>query len=240
MANTGENSAAVVGGSGDQVWSGLASARILICGIGGLGSWVAELLVRNGVGLRAAGGFIRIIDPDVFEESNLNRQLFATVDALGMPKVDIAAQRLAAVNPAVAIEPVRQSLTSDNAQALLAGCSIAVDASDNARTRFVLEDAADRAGIRLVHGAVGGLFGQMAVIWPGDRLLHRLYDGTAPASKPTTAPVVACVASHMAQACVLLLGGSQAEDNLSCLPPRNTLLTFDMGRLDKPTRIVPV
>ena len=212
----------------------LACGRVLVCGAGGLGSWVLEMLARGGVGIGAQGGFIRVVDPDVFEESNLNRQLLATRETLGQGKAQGAQQRISLVNYQVDVQAVPQSLTRENASELAAGCDVVVDACDNVETRLALEEAAEALGIPLVHGSVGGLYGQVAVVRPGDGLLARLYRRAEPASRPTTATAVAAVASLMAQACCELLDGAGGEPSI----PPNALLTLDLHELGNPCRLL--
>ena len=212
----------------------LARGRVLVCGAGGLGSWVLEMLARDGVGLGACGGFIRVVDPDVFEESNLNRQLLATRETIGQGKALAAQQRISLVNGQVETQVAPQGLTGENALELMAGCTVAVDATDNVAARLALEEAAEASGITLVHGSVGGPYGQVAVVRPGDGLLRKLYQQAAPPSRPTTANAVAAVASLMAQACCSLLCGAGGEDPI----PSNALLTLNLHDLRQPCRLI--
>jgi len=140
----------------------IAGCRVLIAGCGGLGSYVTELLARVGVGR------LTIVDGDVFEESNLNRQLYCTAETMGKSKAEAAAERIGEVNPLVTCEAICEFLTEENADRIVAGHDIAVDALDNADTRALLLAAAARAGIPLVHGAIAGFQGRVSVIYPGD------------------------------------------------------------------------
>lgn len=150
----------------------LASKRVLIVGCGGLGGMVIECLARIGV------GHMRVVDGDVFEESNLNRQLLCSGMNLGRPKTLAAQQRVMAVNPLVEVEAVQAELTSDNALELLGNCDIAVDCLDNIPSRLLLQQAAKEAGIPLVHAAIAGWRGQVAVVQPGEDLLSLLYNNS--------------------------------------------------------------
>lgn len=149
----------------------LAESRVLVVGCGGLGGYLVEFLGRVGVGR------ITVVDGDVFEESNLNRQLFATADEIGRPKVDAAERRMRAVNPLVQLTPVCEMLTEENARGLLTGQQVAVDALDNIPARLLLGRTAAELGIPLVHGAIAGWRGHVCVVQPGDDTLHMLYDG---------------------------------------------------------------
>ena len=140
----------------------LAECRVLIAGCGGLGGYVTELLARVGVGR------LTVVDGDVFEESNLNRQILCTTETLGKSKAAAAAERIGEVNPLVTCEAIGEFLTEENADRILAGHDIAVDALDNADSRALLLAAAARFGIPLVHGAIAGFLGRVSVIYPGD------------------------------------------------------------------------
>ena len=147
----------------------LATKRVLVVGCGGLGGMVIECLARIGV------GYLRVVDGDVFEESNLNRQLLSSRMNLGRPKILAAQQRVMAVNPLVEVDAVQAELTVENARELLGECDVAVDCLDNIPARLVLQEAAKEAGIPVVHGAVAGWLGRICVIQPGEDLLTLLY-----------------------------------------------------------------
>ena len=150
----------------------LGTKRVLVVGCGGLGGMVIECLARIGV------GHLRVVDGDVFEESNLNRQLLSSRMNLGRPKALAAQQRVMAVNSLVEVDAVQENLTAENALELLAECDVAVDCLDNIPSRLVLQQAAKAAGIPMVHGAVAGWLGRICVIQPGEDLLNLLYPGT--------------------------------------------------------------
>lgn len=143
----------------------LAQKTVLVVGCGGLGGFIIEGLARVGVGR------IRAVDYDTFDESNLNRQLNCTVDRLGTSKVQAAADRVRAVNPDIAIEPICAKFGQDNATQLLAGVDLVVDALDSLPARLLLEAACLERGIPFVHGGIGGDYGQFGVSLPGQPLL---------------------------------------------------------------------
>ena len=147
----------------------LADKRVLVVGCGGLGGYVIENLARIGV------GHLRVVDGDIFEETNLNRQLLSSTMNLGRPKTLAAQQRAMAVNPLVDVEPFQTLFTAENSSDLLTDCDVAVDALDNIPARLLLQQAAKFAKTPLVHGAVAGWVGQVCVIQPGQDLLTLLY-----------------------------------------------------------------
>lgn len=152
----------------------LTEAVVAVVGLGGLGGHSSEELARMGI------GHLILIDFDVFDESNLNRQLFATEETLGHSKAEKARERLTMVNSDIVYSVHDVPLTSDNARELLLGAEIVVDALDSIPTRLILKDACRELGIPLVYGAIGGWYGQVSFIEPGDDTLDLLYpDPTA-------------------------------------------------------------
>lgn len=147
----------------------LAINRVLVVGCGGLGGMVIESLARIGV------GHLRVVDGDLFEASNLNRQILCSTMNLGRPKTLAAKQRVMAVNPLVEVDAVQADLTAENAAELLADCDVAVDCLDGIPARLLLQQAAKAADIPMVHGAVAGWLGRICVIQPGEDLLNLLY-----------------------------------------------------------------
>ena len=108
------------------------------------------------------------MDGDVFEESNLNRQLYATPANLGSSKAEEAAKRVALINPACEATPFFRRLSEKNASAHLSPMDAAVDALDNNTSRRILFEHARQAGVPVIHGAVGGLWGQCGILFPED------------------------------------------------------------------------
>lgn len=183
----------------------LREFRVLVAGCGGLGGYVIEELGRLGI------GEITAVDGDVFEESNLNRQLLSTVPLLGAEKAEAARARMWEVNPEVRIKPVCALIRPENARDLLGGHDLVVDALDNVTGRKVLEAACEALGIPLVHGAIAGWYGQVATIFPGDRVMEILYAGdenkgieTELGNPAFTPAVVASI--QVAEAVKVLLG----------------------------------
>jgi molybdopterin/thiamine biosynthesis adenylyltransferase len=153
-------------------WEGqarLLHSCVAIIGAGGLGGWIIEGLARMGVGR------LIVIDGDIFEDNNLNRQALCWESSLGQPKALAAAERVAHINAAVSVAAMHAWLTADNLEQLLAGAQIVVDALDKLPTRLMLQAGCAKLGIPLVHGAIGGYIGQVTTILPGDPGLRALY-----------------------------------------------------------------
>lgn len=148
---------AEVGGTGQ---ARLRAARVLLVGAGGLGSPLALYLAAAGVGT------IGIVDDDVVELSNLQRQIAHGMASLGRPKADSAAAAARAINPATSVEIHRTRLTPANALDLIAGYDIVCDGTDNFATRFLVADACVLARRTLVSAAVLRFDGQLSVFKP--------------------------------------------------------------------------
>jgi molybdopterin-synthase adenylyltransferase len=159
-------------------WEGqiaLLEATVAIVGAGGLGGWIIEGLARMGV------GHLIIIDGDRFEENNLNRQLGCIEATLGQAKAQILANRVAALNQATEATAHVVWLTEENGPDLLRGAQIIVDALDALPIRLALQRIAAKLDVPMVHGAIGGHYGQVMTILPGDHGLLALYgDGPVP------------------------------------------------------------
>ncbi|HVN25147.1 MAG TPA: HesA/MoeB/ThiF family protein [Syntrophorhabdales bacterium] len=184
----------------------LLRGTVAIIGCGGLGGYIVEELARIGVGQ------LRAIDPDVFEEHNLNRQLMSSIAALGQPKVEAASARVAQINPAVEVLAVRDRFSRENGRPFLGGVSVAVDALDNIITRLELAEVCSDLGVPLVHGSIAGWYGQIVTQLPGESTLQAIYGRCAEGvgvekhlGNPSFTPAV--VASlQVAEVCKILLG----------------------------------
>jgi len=166
-------------------------ARVAVIGCGGLGGYVIEGLARLGVGTIVAA------DPDQFEEHNLNRQILCTLETLGYPKTAVAANRVLQINPAVTLIPMQMALNNDNGAEVLRGCSAVVDALDSNAARIELARFCSEHLLPLVHGAIAGWYGQIAVQLPGEQtvlnLLQKCKDKAGiekEIGNPSFAPVV--------------------------------------------------
>jgi adenylyltransferase/sulfurtransferase len=138
-------------------------SKVLIAGLGALGSLIAILLARAGV------GFLRIVDGDVAELHNLHRQiLYDESDViLGLPKAQVAREHLMASNSQIEIEAVAEFIEPHNVERLTSGMDLVVDALDNIRTRYLINDTAIRRGIPYVFGGAVETVGNVMTIIPG-------------------------------------------------------------------------
>lgn len=147
----------------------LREKRVLVAGCGGLGGHVIDQLARIGI------GSIRVADGDVFESSNLNRQLLSSVPLLGVNKARAAVDHIHRVNPDILTEAAETFIKEDNVHALLADCDIVLDALDNIPSRRLLAAACADASIPYIYGAIQGWVAQAAVSMPGDGLIPTLF-----------------------------------------------------------------
>jgi molybdopterin/thiamine biosynthesis adenylyltransferase/rhodanese-related sulfurtransferase len=161
---------------GERGQKKLLDSKVLLLGAGGLGSPVALYLAAAGVGT------IGLIDSDVVDRSNLQRQILHTDDRVGVPKVESARQTLTALNPDVKVVPIEARLTSDNAMELFKGWDVIVDGGDNFPTRYLVNDAAYHLNIPIVHGSVYRFEGQVTSFVPNQGPCYRcLYPEPPPA-----------------------------------------------------------
>lgn len=147
----------------------LAKTTVAIVGCGGLGGTMAEELARLGIGR------LILIDGDVFEESNLNRQLFSTENNIGEKKVDAAMKRLKAVNSEVKLTLFDKWFSEENASILFSGADIVLDALDSINRRVELERACHELNIPLVYAGIAGWFGMLGVSLPGDFSVSKVF-----------------------------------------------------------------
>lgn len=180
----------------------LINCGVFIAGLGGLGGYLLEHMLRLGP------GFIRAADGDLFDETNLDRQLLSAPSQLGRPKAEAAAERAKLVAPGLNFEAVSEFLDGENCLRLLRGCALALDGLDNAESRLVLERGCAEVGIPLVHGAASGLCFEAGVVPPGSGMLARLYPpGRQAMDRMARGPAVAaCAAIQCAQAEQILRG----------------------------------
>lgn len=149
--------------------SKLRDSHVCIVGSGGLGGYVLEMLTRIGIGT------ITIVDGDVFDETNLNRQLLSTVDNLGNYKVDEAQKRVRSVDPKTKLYTIARFLDASNVREIIKEADVVIDALDQIGIRKILQDACEDLVIPMIHGAIAGWYGQVTTILPGDRTLDRIY-----------------------------------------------------------------
>lgn len=184
----------------------LLGKRVLVVGCGGLGGHLIDMLARIGVGM------LRVVDGDVFEPSNLNRQLLSEVPLLGVSKAKAAAAKVSRINPDISVEAVDSFLTEKNVRRLLLFCDVVLDGLDNIESRRILAKECERAGIPYIYGAVNGWVAQAAISMPGDHLVEKLYpEGSVLKNKSVLSFTPALCASIQVSLCVKLLTGRQVE-----------------------------
>src|SRR2546428_125814 len=162
-----------VGSEGQQK---LLESRVLLIGAGGLGSPAALYLAAAGVGT------LGIVDDDVVDLSNLQRQVIHNSERIGQPKVESARETIEALNPDVEVKPYRTRLNADNVLELIRDYDVIVDGADNFPTRYLLNDAAVRERKPVVHASILGFDGQLTVFLPFEGPCYRcLYPQPPPA-----------------------------------------------------------
>ncbi len=188
----------------------LLRAAVLLVGLGGLGGHLLDFLLRMGV------GNITAADGDVFEESNLNRQLLASTVFLGKRKTLAAEKHAAAVNPAAKFTAVHAFLRGEQLEEALRGKNLALDALGGLAERKALHDAAARAGVPLVSAGIAGFVGWAAVVRPGEPgpadFLGRGRGVEESLGNP--APTVAFAASLQAAQAAKLLAGKDCPSGM--------------------------
>ena len=162
---------------GEKGQERLLSARVLLLGAGGLGSPAALYLAAAGVGT------LGVIDNDVVDASNLQRQVLHGTSTVGVPKVESGAERLKDLNPDVNVIPFKERLTSENVDRIFdQGWDVIVDGLDNFPTRYLVNDASVWKDIPVVHGSIFRFDGQVTTFWPKQGPCYRcLYPEPPPA-----------------------------------------------------------
>ncbi|MEM1518204.1 MAG: molybdopterin-synthase adenylyltransferase MoeB [Nitrososphaerota archaeon] len=138
----------------------LKSAKVLVVGVGGLGSAASLYLAAAGVGT------IGLIDHDVVEETNLQRQVIYTTDDVGRKKIEAAKERLSRLNPYIEIETYGETISSANALDIISKYDLVIDATDNFPARYLLNDACVILGKPLIYGSIFRFDGQVSVFYP--------------------------------------------------------------------------
>lgn len=197
----------------------LKTFRVCVIGCGGLGGYVIEMLGRLGIGR------ITAVDGDVFDVTNLNRQLLCSEELLGTSKAMAAYERIKKINSEVEVNPVQEFLKEENCEIILSGHDAVVDALDNMASRRLLERHCAKLKLPLIHGAIAGWYGQVSTILPGDGTLEKIYPPNEnkgvelELGNPAFSP--AMVASlEVAEAIKVLLGQGEIL--------QNKLLTIDL------------
>jgi molybdopterin/thiamine biosynthesis adenylyltransferase len=202
----------------------LRAARVLIVGCGALGSCLAEMMTRAGL------GSVTVVDRDYVEPSNLQRQsLFEEEDARrGLPKAVAVEARLRRINSEVAVRGIVADLTAENAEALVRDADLVLDGTDNFETRFLVNDVCVRLGVPWVYGACVGSYGLAMLVRPGKTPCLRcvLGERPAPGSSPT------CDTAGVVGPIVHVVAGLQGAEALKLLAGRTESLLPGMASVD--------
>ncbi|RKH25291.1 molybdopterin-synthase adenylyltransferase MoeB [Corallococcus praedator] len=207
---------------GEEGQARLLKSKVLLLGAGGLGSPAALYLAAAGVGT------LGIVDADVVDLSNLQRQVLHTLERRGQPKVQSAKAAIEALNPDVKVVPYEERLTTANVERILADFDLVLDGGDNFPTRYLLNDACVLAGKPNIHGSVFRFEGQVTTFLPGQGPCYRcLYPVPPP---PELAP--SCAEAGVLGVLPGLIGMLQATEALKLLlgvgeSLSGRLLTFD-------------
>jgi len=193
-------------------WSGaaqrrLAEAQVVLIGAGALGAPVGAYLVGAGVGR------LEMVDFDVVELSNLHRQVLYSTEDLGRPKAEVAATRLAALNPSVVVAGRVERVHERNVRDLVADASLVVDCSDSFETRYSVNDACCGTGVALVEAGVLGFEGLVLSMRPGESACYRCAFPTP----PPTGSVPTCREGGVLGPMAGIVGAIQALEALKLL-----------------------
>ena len=207
---------------GEEGQARLLDSKVLLVGAGGLGSPAAMYLAAAGVGT------LGIVDFDVVDASNLQRQILHNVDRLGEAKVESARQTLQALNPDTKIEPYRERLSADNVLDIMSGYDVVVDGGDNFPTRYLVNDASLHLRIPVVHGAIFRFEGQASVFHPYEGPCYRCLFPQPP--PPELAP--SCAEAGVLGVLPGIIGSIEAMEAIKLLlgigePLVGSLLTYD-------------
>jgi adenylyltransferase/sulfurtransferase len=200
----------------------LMKAKVLVVGAGGLGSPIALYLAAAGVGT------IGIVDADVVEISNLQRQVIHFSNDLQRPKVDSAADKMRAINPDIEVKSYRLYLDASNIKEIIRDYDFVLDGTDNFATKFLVNDACVMAGIPFSHGGILRFDGQTMTVLPGRSACYRCSFRQPP--PPEAVP--GCSQAGVLGAIAGMLGTIQAAEALKFITGAgilltDTLLTFD-------------
>jgi len=194
-----------IGSLGIKGQSKLLESKVIVVGLGGLGGFLVEELARAGVGR------ITTVDGDVFDESNLNRQMLADEENLGGKKAAEAEKRIKKVNRAVEFVGFAE-LLDKVAEEIWRNADLVFDCLDNIEDRLKLEQKCSAADVAFVHGAIAGWYGEVGVVWPGSGALEKIYKSQRKGLEQelgTPAFTAATAASLMAAEGVKILTGKK-------------------------------
>jgi molybdopterin-synthase adenylyltransferase len=204
----------------------LLRSTVAVVGCGGLGGNIIEMLARLGI------GNLVVIDGDIFNESNLNRQLLCTENNIGKGKAESAAARIKHINSSISTKTYSQFIDLKNISTIIRGVDLAVDALDNIPSRFILEKSCKSLKIPLIHGAINNFNGQVSTILPGDNGLETIYGPLEKYDKQNKKSVVSVPSFNPA-----LVASLQVAEVVKVLlnrgkPLRNKVLLINLEELD--------
>ncbi|RLB89175.1 MAG: HesA/MoeB/ThiF family protein [Deltaproteobacteria bacterium] len=191
----------------------LARSHVAVIGLGGLGGGVCEMLARTGVGT------LTLVDGDIFDTTNLNRQLLSREENIGGSKARAAKERIFAVNSTIQINALQAYADETNFYGMIQGADVVVDCLDTIDTRFLLQESAQRAGLPIVSGAIAGVCGQVTVIFPQDSGYELIYGK----KKQAHSPGVETQTGNISY-CALFIASLQASECIKVLLKRGDIL----------------
>ncbi len=203
----------------------LRDAKVCVVGVGGLGSLIVSQLAAMGT------GHIRIVDRDVVELSNLHRQTIYSDADIGQVKVEVAAQKLKAMNPNIEIEPTPASVNEYTTPKIVEGCDVVIDGLDSVMARYALNDACLKLKIPYVYGGAIGLLGSACTIMPGETACLRcIFPSLADDDMPT------CSTEGIHPSVLSVIAGTEVSEAVKIIvgqKPKllNKLLYFDLADL---------
>lgn len=194
----------------------IGNTTVAIVGLGGLGGYVLEGLVR--IGIRK----FHLIDKDVFEPTNLNRQLLCREDNLGESKAVEGLNRILKINHSIEAKVFNSKLDEHSIE-MLKGADVVVDCLDSIEGRFQLESLCEKLNVSLIHGAIRGYYGQVAVSTPNNRIFSKIYKTTKEDDESFGNLVITCmvIASFQVNLLLRLLFNEKIEDGLILIDCKN-------------------
>ena len=187
----------------------LLLSKVMVAGLGGLGGHVVDQLVRCGLGVLVG------VDADLFDETNLNRQLYSDRNTIGLRKTEATQRRVEATNEAVEFHSLLRRV-EELEDGAYEGVEVIFDCLDTIPSRLHLQGVGERLNIPLIHGAIGGWYGQVAIVWPGSKLLSNLYGTRQEGIEKTLGNppfTPAFIASLMVSEGIKLLLGKKEREN---------------------------
>ena len=143
--------------------------KVCVIGCGGLGGHIVESLARLGVET------ITAVDKDVFDETNYNRQIYANAKTMGFPKAAVTRKFIKKINDRVNINTMTLAYNERMGRKIIRNHDLVVDAVDNVETKLLLEEHCEELNLPLVHGAIGGWYGQLGICMPGSKMISKIY-----------------------------------------------------------------